>query len=79
MRARGRSRCDLARAAGVEPRAVRDGILTRSPEEALVEAALDQGVIDEGESRVLKEWEEIRTDVIQVDVFEAEEYRSLKG
>ena len=48
-------------------------------DEALAEAAYAQGVIDEGERRVLKEYEEIRTDVIQVDVFEAEEYHSLKG
>ena len=60
-------------------RAVRAGTLARGPEEALAEAAYAQGVIDEGERRVLKEWDEIRTDVIQVDVFEAEEYRSLKG
>ena len=46
---------------------------------ALAEAALAQGVIDEGERRILKEWEDIRTDVIQVDAFEAEAYRSLKG
>lgn len=60
-------------------RAVRDGTLAQAPEEALAEAAYAQGVIDEGERRVLKEWDEIRTDVIQVDVFEPETYRSLKG
>ena len=60
-------------------RAVRDGTLAKELDEALAETALDQGVIDEGERRSLKEFDEIRTDVIQVDVFEAEEYRSLKG
>ena len=59
--------------------AVRAGTLAKALEEDLAEAALEQGVIDQGERRVLKEYEEIRTDVIQVDVFEAEEYRSLKG
>ena len=60
-------------------RAVKDGALAKASEEALAEAAYAQGVIDEGERRILKEWDEIRTDVIQVDVFEPETYRSLKG
>jgi acyl-CoA dehydrogenase len=59
--------------------AVRAGTLDKAGEGELADAALAQGVIDAGERRVLREFQEIRTDVIQVDVFEAEEYRSLKG
>ena len=60
-------------------RAVRAGTLAKAAEGDLADAAYAQGVIDEGERRVLREFEEIRTDVIQVDVFMPEEYRSLKG
>jgi acyl-CoA dehydrogenase len=59
--------------------AVRRGSLRRAAGDQLIEDGLAAGVIDAEEARLLKEAEEIRDDVIQVDVFDPEVYWSLKG
>ena len=60
-------------------KAVREGSLRRAPDDQLIEDGLAAGVIDAEEARLLKEAEEIRDDVIQVDVFDPEAYGALKG
>ncbi len=57
--------------------AVRAGRIDRAPGDALVELALAAGVITEEERQRIRAADEAREDAIQVDVFEAAEYRSL--
>ncbi len=59
--------------------ALRQGSLRRTTGDQLIEDGLAAGVIDAEEARLLKEAEEIRDEVIQVDVFDPETYGSLKG
>ncbi len=49
------------------------------PRDGLVAAALAQGVISESEGTLLNAANEARDEAIQVDVFDPETYRSLKG
>ncbi len=69
-------------AQGIEKKirdAVRTGALADVPREGLVEAAVANGIISEQESTRLREADEARDEAIQVDVFDPETYRNLKG
>jgi len=57
--------------------AVRAGRIDRAPGDALVELALEAGVITEQDRRRVRVADEARDEVIQVDAFDPDEYRSL--
>ncbi len=59
--------------------AARTGALVDVPREELVAAALAKGVISESEGNLLNQADQARDEAIQVDVFDPETYRSLKG
>ncbi len=59
--------------------AVRDGTLDSWPADTLPARARDKGVITEAEFALLDTAEAARDDAIQVDVFDPETYRGLKG
>ena len=59
--------------------AVRAGRLGRSPEETLAERAREAGVIDDAGRDRLAAAETARDEAIQVDAFDPESYRALKG
>lgn len=57
--------------------AVRAGTLDRAPGDALARAGVAAGVITDGEFEILKNAADCRREVIQVDAFDPEEYKSL--
>ncbi|MDA3914009.1 acyl-CoA dehydrogenase [Oleiagrimonas sp.] len=58
--------------------AVRSGVLERAPGYMLDDMALQVGVISEQEYEWMDEAREARNEVVQVDVFDAETYRTLR-
>lgn len=56
--------------------AVRNGQLSSSKPEQLIESAIAAGIISESEAALLKETESLRQEAIQVDSFTTEEYFS---
>jgi len=58
--------------------AVRAGVIDRAPGEALARAGLAAGVITEAELEMLHAADEARAEVIQVDDFDAREFRKLR-
>ena len=58
---------------------MRAGELEDVAREGRVEAALANGIISEKEGNRLREADEARDEAIEVDVFDPETYRSLKG
>ncbi|MBI3030163.1 MAG: acyl-CoA dehydrogenase [Candidatus Rokubacteria bacterium] len=58
--------------------AVRAGRIDRAPGDALLELGLQAGVITQEERQRIREADEARDEVIQVDAFEKEEYRRLR-
>lgn len=58
--------------------AVREGRIERAPGHELLDLALQAGVINEFERQRVSEADEARDEVIQVDAFDAAEYRSLR-
>jgi acyl-CoA dehydrogenase len=58
--------------------AVRKGIIDRAPGEAMADAGLSAGVISEAEVKALHAADEARAEVIQVDIFDATEYPTLR-
>ncbi len=73
----GRARRALSVEARIR-RAVREGVIDRAPGDALVERAMEAGVIDREEREWLREADEARSEAIQVDAFEPEEYLGLR-
>jgi acyl-CoA dehydrogenase len=59
-------------------RAVREGVIDRAPGDALAQRAVEAGIIGEEERAWLREADEARQEVIQVDAFEPEEYLRLR-
>ncbi len=57
--------------------AVRAGVIERAPGEAMAEAGLAAGVISPAELEALRAADAAREEVIQVDTFDAAEYRKL--
>jgi acyl-CoA dehydrogenase len=57
--------------------AVRAARIDRAPGDSLIELALEAGVITEEDRRRVRVADEARDDVIQVDAFDPDEYRSL--
>jgi acyl-CoA dehydrogenase len=60
-------------------KAVRAGGIDKKSNASLIDQAVSAGVIDEKDRRCLREADAIRDDVIQVDAFDPEVYRGLKG
>lgn len=58
--------------------AVREGRIERAPGHELLDLALQAGVINAFERQRVSEADEARDEVIQVDAFDAAEYRSLR-
>ncbi len=59
--------------------AVRSGQVAAEPKAGLIGRARDAGAINAGERTLLEDAEAIRDEVIQVDCFDADAYRNLKG
>jgi acyl-CoA dehydrogenase len=59
--------------------AVRNGALASSSKDAMASDGLAQGLISGNEHAVLEAANAARNDIIQVDVFDAETYHTLKG
>ena len=59
--------------------AVRAGRLDRAPGDVLLDQAVDVGVITGEERQRVVDADVIRDEVIQVDSFDPEAYRSLRG
>lgn len=59
--------------------AIRAGGLEATPEESLVSRAVAAGVITEAEGKCVEAADEARHEAIQVDAFDAETYRRLRG
>ena len=58
--------------------AVREGVIDRSPGEAMANAGLAAGVISRAELEMLHAADEARAEVIRVDVFDASEFQKLR-
>ncbi len=59
--------------------AVRAGLLDKAPGEILLHQAAAAGIITEDERQQVLDAEDIRDEVIQVDAFDPETFRSLRG
>ncbi len=59
--------------------AVRAGLLDKAPGEIMLHQAAAAGIITEDERQQVLDAEDIRDEVIQVDAFDPETFRSLRG
>ena len=59
--------------------AVRAGKLDRAPGDALIQNALQAGIISNEEMAIIETADEARNEAIQVDSFDPEEFMQLKG
>jgi acyl-CoA dehydrogenase len=59
--------------------AVRRGVLDRAPGDQLLIHALEERVIDAAEFQVVLNADELRDEVIQVDAFDQDRFRTLRG
>ncbi|MCH7478911.1 MAG: DUF1974 domain-containing protein [SAR324 cluster bacterium] len=59
--------------------AVRTGLLDKAPGDMLLDRAVEAGIITTGERQDVLGADEVRDEVIQVDAFAPEAFRSLRG
>ena len=59
--------------------AIRAGQLDKAPGDILLDLALEAGIIDETERQTVLDADVVRDEVIQVDSFDPEAFRELRG